>query len=135
MLSLASNSLSEETHRDARGATQGHTVGKWQCWGPWLLSGVLSASIHATSARDTEPLLLFIFLKLLFVFLMIIKIHARKKTQTGTCKETSKKKMSQTFTPSPSLEVVAFGGHVSRWPQVCVIQDGVLSSVCTEKLK
>ena len=135
MLLLASNSLSEETHRDARGATQGHTVGKWRCWGPWLLSGVLSASIHATSARDTEPLLLFIFLKLLFVFLMIIKIHARKKTQTGTCKETSKKKMSQTFTPSPSLEVVAFGGHVSRWPQVCVIQDGVLSSVCTEKLK
>ena len=43
--------------------------------------------------------------------------------------------MSQTFTPGPSLEVVAFGGHVSRWSQVCVIQDGILSSVCTEKLQ
>lgn len=91
----------EETYRDARGTTHGHTAGKWQCWGPWLLSGVLTASIHASSARDSEPLLLFIFPKLLCVFLMIIRIHAHKKTKTGTCKETSKKKCLKLSLPAP----------------------------------
>ena len=96
---------------------------------------MLSASVHAASARDTEPLLLFIFLKLLFVFL-IIKCMLIKKKKRHKREHVKKqvKKRSQTFTPGPSLEV-AFGGHVSRWSQVCVIQDGILSSVCTKKLQ
>lgn len=40
---------------------------------------VLSASVHAASARDTEPLLLFFFLKLLFVFLIIKCMLIKKK--------------------------------------------------------